>query len=961
MEQPFSAFSDLRVHSHYSYRDGVCSVAELAHRAAELGRPALALTDHNHAAGFIELQEAADKYSLKPIFGVDATVADENEQFYKLVLLAKNASGLQNLFRLLTWAGTEGFDLYGQDKPVLAESKLLESTLGLAVIGSDFPDGKGEQRAYRLHEACGADFYVELLSHQSANVERVRLAEFAKQHNLPIVATSGVHYISPEQANTRDLLWAIADNVRFDAPNRRRPASSEAYPRTLAELAEIYATIPEALHNAATLAASCEVRLPKSGLIIPDYVLPPTFQPDTGATFSAVGQYLAQVAAANLQARYGEIPTNMQERLDYEIGVIEKAGFNQYILIVADIVQRAHELGILCAPRGSSAGSLVCFALGITPLNPLDFNLVFERFLNPERLSPPDIDLDIADEDRPRLLDYVVRKYGVNNVAHIITHNFEGAKSALRDAGKALNIDSGLVNRLSGLVPLEFQRPYTLARTLEEVKEVQQLYKRDKAAKELIDAALLLEGTGRNNGTHAAGVVITPRPTQEYVPLIRTEGLAQQQRDTAQPDTETSGWFTPTVMTQWDMQGVEKRGLLKIDLLGLTAWSTITRTLDFIRQERDIALDVWQLPLDDEKTYDTIGQGYTTGVFQLENRGMTDFAANMKPRNVADLGFLIAAYRPGPMPFLGKIMAVRSGREKLEAPHPSLEPLLAESYGAPVYQETMLRIAVEVAGYSLGEADALRKAISKKNQIELEAQHIRFVEGARKTKELSEAEAEAIWQFFPPFAFYGFNQAHAIIYGYLTYITAYLKTNYPLEYMAALLGAAGGDLAALGKAATECRRLNVPLLAPNINRSMARITLENLPAGQRALRLGLSAVKGLGPTGVEAIIALRNESGDYTGLVDFVRRAPGRSVNSRALVALARVGALPFGNRAQLETAIPAAQKAAKAKEFHEIVLPALPEYPDETVQAYENELLGFALTLKENGLAPEGGSDGVA
>jgi DNA polymerase-3 subunit alpha len=519
----------------------------------------------------------------------------------------------------------------------------------------------------------------------------------------------------------------------------------------------------------------------------------------------------------------------------------------------------------------------------------------------------------------------------------------------LRDAGKVLGSDPVMVNRLVNLVPFEFQKPFTLSRTLESVKEVAQLYKRDAAVKELIDTALLLEGTGRNYGTHAAGVVITPEPVEDYVPLIRTEGLAQKQRENNlgednSAEVSGSGFQNLTVMTQWDMEGVEKAGLLKIDLLGLTAWTTITRTLEFIKQEKGVEQDIWKLPVDDEATYNGLCEGHTTGVFQLENRGMTDFTVGMRPRNIQDLAFLIAAYRPGPMPFLGKILAVRNGREQLETPHPLVAPLVAESYGAPVYQETMLRIAREVAGYSLGEADVLRKAIGKKNQAELKAQHQKFVAGAQHMG-LTEQEAESIWQYFPPFAFYGFNQAHAIIYGYLTYITAYLKTHFPLEYMAALLGAAGGDLAALSKAASECRRLEVPLLGPDVNFSNTRITIEALEDGRKAVRVGLTAVKGLGPTGVEAIIASRREGGIYKGLADFVRRVPGRSVNSRALTALSRVGALPFGNRAQVEAAIPEAQKAARAKNYTEIILPELPEHSDEKLVSFENELLGFQIS----------------
>jgi DNA polymerase-3 subunit alpha len=640
----------------------------------------------------------------------------------------------------------------------------------------------------------------------------------------------------------------------------------------------------------------------------------------------------------------------MQQRLDYELEVIEQAGFSQYILIVADLVQQAKKMDILCAPRGSSAGSLVCFAAGIAPLNPLDYGLLFERFLNPDRIAPPDIDLDIADEARPRLLDYVVSHYGASNVAHIATHSLEGAKSALRDAAKALGSDGQLASRLVALIPMEFQRPWTLARTIAEEPETMRLYKNDAAAHTLLDAALSIEGTGRNSGTHAAGVVITPRSVAEYGPLLRTQGLGQEyhKRVIKNEDGSTSlsseNYQVPTTMTQWDMNGVEKRGLLKMDLLGLTAWSAIGHTLDFIKARSGQSLDVWQLPTDDANTYRSIAQGYTSGVFQLEKQGMTGFAMNMKPQSIADLAFLIAAYRPGPMPFLGQIMAVHNGSQMLKAPHPLVAPLLAETYGAPVYQETMLKLAREVAGYSLGEADALRKAIGKKNERELVAQQARFMEGA-SVRGLTETQAAEIWEMFPPFAFYGFNQAHAIVYGYLTYITAYLKVNYPLEYLGALLIVAGNDTEAVAKAAAECRRLQVSLLGPDINHSAARLILDQLPDGTTALRLGLGIVKGLGPTGLEAIMAARQSGGLFTGLADFIKRVPGRAVNARTLTSLAKVGAFPFGNRAQMEALIATAQKAAKAKTLVEPDLPSSEEYPLTQLLEAEYQLLGIHLT----------------
>ncbi len=1000
MEGKNAGFTDLHVHSHYSFRDGVSSVEELVAAAVELGRPGLALTDHGQGAGFVQLQEAADRLGLaNPIFGVDMPLewaesdlfqespgewagegcgaeaerlasGDKSGRCHNLVLLARNETGLHNLFELLSWAGTTGYDATGGTGPRLREEVLLEHAEGLVVL-SGGPGGQlsrllaaghsaeAATLAGRYREAFGPNFYLELVAASSpvAQADRTRLVEFGRQHALPLLATSDVHYVRPDQARARDMLWAIADNMRLNDPKRRRPGGDDARFLTLAELESRFADLPEALENAARLGAECRVRLPKSSLIIPDFPIPAEFeaqaetqaQTQTGGGRSAAGLYLESICRRTLAERVGPtLPAAMEARLNHELGVMERAGFARYILIVADIVRQANEWGILCAPRGSSAGSLVCFACGITPLNPLDYGLLFERFLNEARLVPPDIDLDIADEARPRLLDYVVQRYGASNVAHIITHNFEGAKSALRDAGKTLGSDPFLVNRLVGLVPIEFQKPYSLSRTLAEEPETARLYKADAAVRELIDHARLIEGSGRNSGTHAAGVVITPRPIGQYVPLTRTEGLGQQQRsllaNQAEDDPANPGGGSIRVMTQWNMEDVEKRGLLKIDLLGLTAWSTIGHALAFIKGQRGLDLDVWRLPTDDASTFQSLSQGYTLGVFQLENQGMTEFTIGMKPQSVADLALMIAAYRPGPMPFLGRLLAVRHGREPLKTPHPLLDPIMAETYGVPVYQETMLKIAQEVAGYSLGEADVLRKAIGKKNQKELVAQELKFSQGAA-ARGLSAAQVAAVWEMFPPFAFYGFNQAHAIIYGYLTYITAYLKNHFPLEYLGALLTVAGGDTEGVVKAVSECRRLGVPLLGPDVNRSTGRLSIDATPTGEPALRFGLGTIKGLGPTGLEALEAARRSGGPFTGLADFVRRVPGRSINARTLTALARVGAFPFGSRASVEATIPLAQKAAKAKQFAEPILEERPEHPLETLLAYEYEYLGVHLT----------------
>jgi DNA polymerase-3 subunit alpha len=968
-------YADLRVHSYYSYRDGVCDIETLVASAVALGRTAMALTDHNHAAGFVEFQETADRLGLaNPIFGAEMAVFwDEDSvltetelgwarhssgaearrlasaknnlaRTYNLELLAINESGLQNLFKILTWAGTIGYDQSGAaEESRLREEILLENAQGIAVLSGGVSgklsrllalgrDAEAAKWASDLHSATNGQFYVELSAQAWAETDRNRLIPFAKKHNLPLLAVGDVYYIEPGQAKARDLLWAIADNVKLDAPNRRRPIGNTACPQPLEVLQKIFAAVPEALTNAANLADSCRVRLPKANLLLPEVALPPEFG-------GSAARYLRSLAQTNLEQRYdAPLPAKMVERLNYELGVIERAGFAPYILIVADIVRHAKEKAILCAPRGSSAGSLVCYALNITPLNPLDYDLLFERFLNEERLAPPDIDLDIADESRPHLLDYVVRKYGAQNVAHISTQNFEGAKSALRDAGKALGTDPMLVNRLVNSVPIEFQKTWSLTRCINEDKEFSSLYQKNPTARELIDHALLIEGTGRNSGTHAAGVVITPQPTAEYVPLLRTEGLAQPQKARAE------GFLTPDTMTQWDMEGVEKRGLLKIDLLGLTAWTAIGNALKYIKSEQNIELDIWHLAHDDPKTFDMLCAGHTLGVFQLEKPGMKQFTLDFQPRSVANLAFLISAYRPGPMQFLPKIIAVRSGKEPLQTPIPDLEPLLAETYGAPVYQETMLKIAREVAGYTLGEADVLRKAIGKKDARLLAESEAKFLKGA-SAKGLSATEAQAVWQMFPPFAYYGFNQAHAIIYGYLSYITAYLKVHYPVEFFAALLSVAGGDTESITKVAKECRRLGIPLFAPDVNRSDSRLAIDRLPDGGRALRLGLESIKGLGPTGVEAIMNARREAGEFTGLAEFIKRVPGRAVNSRALTALIKVGAFPFGKRSQLEAVLAEAQKAAKAKTFSEPLLPDLAEYPLTTLHENEVALLGFELS----------------
>ena len=987
-----------------------------AARAAQLGRSHIALTDHNTGAGLMDVQQAAKANGLAPIFGVRLSVAspliyrdvvradaaalaaekswagadcgrvaeslayatklDPAAPFaYDITLLAQDDSGLRNLFDLLTALGTSNSDL-------LPQSDLLRHADGLFALvgGINSPFVRLTDPAFEpqpalslvedLRDVFGQRFYLDLpgnLSPQAATA-RERLVAFGTAHSLPFVATMDVHYLAEDEAAARDLLWAVNDGLRVDAKDRRRPASADAFPLSHADMLAHFEKLglPDdeyhGVTNAGRIAAACTARIPSGTLIMPERLgeltsAKPPIGTETVRSLPQAGQrhrggkeedngYLADVCRNNLTAKYGELSEAMRARLNTELEIITSTGFARYMLIVADIVQAARDLNILAAPRGSVAGSLVAYALGITPLNPLDYGLLFERFLNPARIAPPDIDLDIADDDRPRLLDWVVRTYGRERVAHISTHSVQGSRSALKDAAKAIGSDDALADRLSRAVPIEFQKPLSLSRCIVEAPEFRSLYENNPAARAIVDSALKIEGTGRNIGTHAAGIVITPQPVATYAPLIKTQGLAQQQRGS-----DEAGLIP--VMTQWDLNGVEARGLLKIDLLGLTAWSTVAYSTALIAARTGHKPDVWRLPTDDPDTYATVARGETMGIFQLEGMGITEFAVGMHPHSVADLAFLSAAYRPGPMPFISRILAVRNGREPLTAPHPDLLPILAESYGAPVYQETMLKIAREVAGYSFGEADVLRKAIGKKDAHLLAENERAFTRGAL-AHGLSPQQAAQVWQMFPPFAYYGFNQGHAIVYGYVMYITAYLKTHYPLEYLCAMCVVAEGSSEDLNKAIGEARRLRLPLVGPDVNRSERGFVIderENPPA----IRFGLTAIKGLGRAAADVILAARAGVGVYSesqsrvgvepDILDPVRLHDGdsgamvstppfsgmhnflvrlglaaaalesRTLTAKTLTSLIRVGALPevWGSRATLETALPALQTQAQA------------------------------------------------
>ncbi|MFE6072902.1 DNA polymerase III subunit alpha [Paenibacillus sp. NPDC057886] len=809
-----SSFVHLHVHSEYSLLDGAARIPDLVNKAADLGMTTLALTDHGVMYGAIPFYKACVERGIKPIIGCEAYMtagsrkergSRKDQPIHHLILLAKNMTGYRNLMKLCSIGHLEGFHY----KPRIDMESLATHHEGIiclsACLGGEVPqhllhgrEEEAKRAALRYKNIFGADFYLELQDHGLSEQKRVnpQLIRLAAELDIPLVATNDAHYLSEEDAELQDVLICIGTGKTVDDENRLRIGTNQLYLKSEQEMARLFPHVPEALENTVRIAESCELQLEFGKSILPEYRPLPE-----GKSPSA---YLRQLCEEGMEERYSEssrwtdteLRAELEQRLDYELRVIDSMGFSDYFLIVWDFIAYAHARGIVTGPgRGSSAGSLVAYTLHITDVDPLKYNLLFERFLNPERISMPDIDIDFSDERRDEVINYVALKYGKAHVAQIITFGTMAARAAVRDVGRALNVPYGEVDKAAKLIPA--QLGINIQRAMEATPELKALYETKPKTRELLDMAMKVEGMPRHASTHAAGVVISRDPLTDVVPLQEgSEG---------------------TALTQYSMENLESIGLLKMDFLGLRTLSIIERCLRWIGENGEIP-DFRHIPDDDALTYEMLGRGDTMGIFQLESAGVRRVLKELKPSVFEDIISVLALYRPGPMEFISKYIQGKHGQIEVDYPHADLESILKDTYGIIVYQEQIMQIASRMAGFSLGEADLLRRAVSKKKREVLDLERGHFVQGSLK-QGYSEAEADLVYDMIVKFANYGFPRAHAAAYGVLAFQTAYLKAHYPIHFMASMLTAVMGSHRKVAEYVVECRRMDIEVLPPDVNES----------------------------------------------------------------------------------------------------------------------------------------------
>ncbi len=870
-----SEFVHCHLHTEYSLLDGESRIDPLMQRAAELGMPAVALTDHGVLYGAIEFYESARAHGITPLLGVEAYVAprrmtDRDPKLdaapFHLILLAANEVGYRNLLALTTAAHLDGFYYKPRiDRELLARhasgliglSGCLQGEIPRAILRDDIRDAREIAVAYRDIFGPG-NFYLEVQNHGLPDQQAVArgILRLAHDLDLPVVATNDVHYIAREEADAQDALMCIQMSINLDQRDKPRMGDTpEFYLKSASEMAARFSECPEALRTTLAIAERCRLVIETDQLKLPHFPVPAGETPES---------YLRRLCEEGLRRLYGEITPVLRERLDYELGVITQMGYPPYFLIVQDFVNFARRSGILTTVRGSAAGSLVLYACRVTDVDPLAYRLPFDRFLNLERYTMPDIDVDFMDSRRDEVIKYVVDKFGGDRVAQIITFGTMGARAAIRDVGRVMGLPYADVDRIAKLVP---GANVTLKEALAAEPELRAAAESTPPVRRLLDMAQKLEGVARHASTHAAGVIISRDPLTEHVPLQRA----------------TKG---DLLMTQYDMNSVARLGLLKIDFLGLANLTILDTAIRLIRETRGVEIDLGRLPLGDQQTYALLASGETTGIFQLEGRGMTRFLKELRPDRIEDVMAMVALFRPGPMANIPAYIRRKHGLEPVTYLHPLLEPVLKETYGVMVYQEDIMTVAQAVAGYTLAEADVLCYAIRKKIKDRLLAQREKFVAGARRNG-VPARVVDQIFEQFEPFARYGFNRAHAACYGLIAYYTAYLKAHYPAEYMTAVLSSDAGDMEKVAEAVTECRHMEIRVLPPDVNESAASFTVDG-----DAIRFGLAAVRNVGVSAVDAIVAARDSGGPFRSLADLCARVDTRQVNQRVVASLIKAGAL---------------------------------------------------------------------
>ncbi|MBN1439375.1 MAG: DNA polymerase III subunit alpha [Anaerolineales bacterium] len=953
------SFVHLHVHSEYSLLDGLGKIPRLIARAKELGMPALALTDHGTLFGAVEFFHAAKAAGIRPLIGVEAYLAPRGMKDKEgradrdpdhLLLIAESDAGYHNLLQIATAAQLEGFYY----KPRIDHEYLAAHAAGLictsGCLAGEIPRALAEGRtedAERMtgwyRDVFGERFFLELQSHNIPELQEVnrRLVEMAPRFGLGLVATNDVHYVLREDAPAHDILLCIQTQAVVSDAKRMRMSGDTFYLRTPDEMRALFPETPAAITNTLAVAERCSVDLGFQGYRLPVFPLP------EGITSE---EYLRKLCTQGLRARFGPQAESdeIRERIEKELSIIHKMGFDNYFLIVWDLCRQAREEKIWYNARGSAAGSLTAYALGITLVDPIAHGLIFERFLNPARVSMPDIDLDFQDDLRGRMLEYAARRYGSDKVAQIITFGTMAARAAVRDVGRVLDIPLPEVDRLAKLIPAGQGKALTLSEALQEVPPLREAYEGTDYIRHLIDTALKLEGVVRNAGTHAAGVVISDRPLVEYVPLHRM----------------TRGGLEESAMgaiTQFEMQVLDKLGLLKVDFLGLATLTVMQRACDLIRERHGAELDLNTIPTDDPAVFELLGRGEVDGVFQVEGLGMRRYLMEMKPTRLDHVIAMIALFRPGPIEHIPSYIARMHGMQPVEYKHPALEPILRETYGILIYQEQLMRAVIEIAGYTPSEADDLRKAVSKKNADSIQKHRAKFIEGAGQRMKISAAQAADIFDDWQGFARYGFNKAHAADYGVICAQTAYLKAHYPAEFMTALLSVSKNQTEKVGFYIADCRRMGIDVLPPDIRRSQWDFTIERRAEGGYAIRYGLGAVRNVGEGAVNEILVERERGGEFQTVDDLAARVDLRRVGKRALESLVKVGALDcLGERTAildtLDCILSVSGSHARAKECGQISLfAASPGGPTETIRlaaakpvarrtmlAWEKELLGL-------------------
>ncbi len=884
-------FTHLHVHSEYSLLDGLSRIPAMVNRAKDLGMTALGLTDHGSMYGVVDFYSACKEAGIKPVIGCELYVANGKRterttgakaQNHHLTVLAKNNEGYRNLMKLSSRAHLEGFYYKPRvDHELLEEladglivfSGCPSSEISVALINGNYEAAK---ELAKWHMDTFPSFYLEVQRHENLdfldtlNAGLLRLGE---ELDIPIVATNDLHYVAKGDAGIHDVLLCIGTSSNVRDENRFQFSDSSYYLKTHEEMAELFSDLPEAVANTQAIADMTNVELDFSTLRLPRYRTPDNEDADA---------YLRRLCWQGFTERYPSGASDAtKQRLEYELDVITETQYPNYFLVVWDIADFARREGIVFGVRGSAASSLALYCLGVTELDPLDFGLVFERFLNIERKEMPDIDMDFQDDRREEAIQYVTDKYGRDHVAQIITFGTLGAKAAIRDSGRVLGMTYADVDRVARLVPQRLGMTIDLA--FEQSPEMKEAYQQDEELRKLIDTARSLEGVTRNVSTHAAGVVISEDPLTDHVPLQRP----------------TKGGENSVAMTQYAMEPVAKLGLLKMDFLGLINYSILSNTIEMVRRRNGVEVRLQEISFDDPKTYELLSSGETTALFQLESPGMRRYIKELRPGTLGELAAMIALYRPGPMEHIGRYIDSKHGRAPASYPHADLEEILNETYGVIVYQDQVLHIMRRFAGYSLGEADVVRKAMGKKIASLMQQERDSFVAGAR-AKGYDEQSAAAVFDLIEPFAGYAFNKAHSVSYAVVAYWTAYFKANHPVEFMTCVLNAYQGN-DRMGPVVAECVRLGIPVLPPDVNRSGVDFSVDWSEDGREAVRFGLASIKNIGASAVEEMAAEREENGPFQSLEDFCRRAGSEAANRRVIESLARVGALDaFGSRGQL-------------------------------------------------------------